>query len=319
MIKLETMNSEIKLSREFEGKVEALEEAITKECQKYKGIPVAISGGIDSGTTAALTKPDFVISVSLPGDEKYDETKHAEEVARHLDVKRIVVKTDHTLFDSSMEEAVKAIGRPIPHFNIFPLFEMYKKLHSMGVKELILGDGPDESMSGYTRNLIMKYLYDSYGKQGFTHYHPMLNYILPDPVVTYAEIVKKPLEQVSPLMEGLPLVKGMNKVDMQLMRPDMDDMSNGIARHFGIRNIRPLQDNPVIDNMMYELPDELKIHDDVGKVALRLIAEKHLPFGIAWRKRKVGGPVYPVGKFWGQADEFDKKKYLAYQENILNK
>jgi len=42
---------------------------------------------------------------------------------------------------------VKAIGRPIPHFNIFPLFTMYRKLYYMEEKELILGDGPDETMA----------------------------------------------------------------------------------------------------------------------------------------------------------------------------
>ena len=310
---------ELALSPEQQEQIEELECAIKKECEKYKGIPVAISGGVDSSTVAAFSKPEFVISVELPGGKKYDETRHAEEVARHLNVERIVVKPDHTLFDSSMTEAVRAIGRPIPHFNIFPLYEMYKKLNEMGVKELILGDGPDESMSGYTRNIIMHYLYGAYGKKGFENYHPMLNAILPHPTIAYADMIKKPLEEVSSLMEDLPLVKGMNQVDIQLMRPDMDDMSNGIAKHFGIKNIRPLQDNYAIDNMMYNLPDELKIHDDLGKIALREIAEKYLPFGIAWRRKKIGGPVYPVNimKGWMGLGEFDKTKYLEMQMEIL--
>ena len=53
--------------------VEELERKIIQECIPHIGKPVALSGGIDSGLLAALIKPKFVISVELPGDEKYNE------------------------------------------------------------------------------------------------------------------------------------------------------------------------------------------------------------------------------------------------------
>lgn len=300
-------------------KVAELEAMIKKEADKYKGMPVAISGGIDSSTLAALIKPEFVINVELPCGEKYDEGKYAKIVCEHIGTKLITVITNHDNFNKDMKIAVKAIGRPIPHFNIFALFAMYKKLNEMGVKELILGDGPDETMSGYTRNMIMYHIYSVYFQQGFEHYVPTIKKILRDEISVYADLVGKPIEEVRPLMDGLPTIKAMNKVDMELMRPDMDDMSNGIAKYFGIRNIRPYQDNTLIDHLMYELPDELKIQGSIGKIALRLIAAKYLPSEIAWRTKKVGGPVYPVNLMqeWMDKGEFDKTQYLAFQKKIL--
>jgi asparagine synthetase B (glutamine-hydrolysing) len=100
----------------------------------------------------------------------------------------------------------------------------------------------------------------------------------------------------------------------------MVDMSNSVARHFGITNHRPYQDNKELDGFMRNLPLKAKIHKvEYGKYALRKIAEKYLPKNIAWRKKKVGGPVYPVNlkKGWLENGEFNKEKYIEYQNEIL--
>ena len=114
----------------------------------------------------------------------------------------------------------------------------------------------------------------------------------------------------------------IQEVDIDLMRPDMDDMSNGIAKYFGITNYRPYQDNREIDDFMRDLPIEEKIKDvEYGKYALRLVAEKYLPEEIAWRKGKVGGPLYSPNKLMGWYEtegDFGKKSWLEYQQDILD-
>jgi hypothetical protein len=100
----------------------------------------------------------------------------------------------------------------------------------------------------------------------------------------------------------------------------MDDMTNGIAKYFGITNHRPYQDNKEIDDFMFNLPEKEKIYKvEYGKYALRKVAERYLPYYIAWRKVKVGGPVYPVNvlRGWMENGEFDKTRYLKYQSDIL--
>lgn len=283
-----------------------LEKRIKTEVKPHIGKPLALSGGIDSSLLAALSKPKFVISVELPGGEKYNEIKWSRKVAKHLGVKHVIVRLDESKFDEYVEDAVKAIGRPIPHFNIFPLYAMYKKLAEMGEKELILGDGPDETMHGYGRDIIINYLYKVYELEALENYKPLIDKILPS---------KLEAIRLTTNLEGF---KDLVKADIA-MRADMDDMSNRIAMRFGIKNIRPYQDNPKLDNYMRDLPLDAKVKGEFGKYLLRKIAHKFLPEDVAWRKKKVGGPVYPVNilKGWMKNGEFDKTNWVKYQEKIL--
>ena len=203
---------------------------------------------------------------------------------------------------------------------------MYKKLSEMGIKEVILGDGPDETMCGYARHMMMKAVYiDLFGRPEFEGYGPMLGRILQPFEKAYAKAIDKDVKLVRETFEEAALEKKyaidcMCWIDMKLVRPDMDNMSDGIASSFGIKNIRPFQDDPKLDNYMYNLPLEDKIVGPFGKHLLREVAENYLPVEIAWRMRKVGGPVYPVNrvKNWMKYGEFDKTEWIKYQQEILN-
>jgi asparagine synthetase B (glutamine-hydrolysing) len=288
--------------------MEQLEIMIRKAVEPHIGKPIALSGGIDSSLLAALLKPKFAISVELPGDEKYNEIHWAKMVCDHLKIKHIIVKSDYSKFDEYMKIAVKAIGRPIPHFNIFPLFEMFKRLSEMGEDEVVLGDGPDETMCGYARDLIITYLYDIYKFEAFEHYKPLIDKILP----RKSDAISKATN-----LDGF---VDVCTADIA-MRKDMDDMSNGIARYFSMTNIRPYQDDADLDAYMMNLPMSEKINAvEYGKFALRKIASQYLPPEIAWRKKKVGGPVFPVNilRGWTTIDgEYGKSQYMSYQARLL--
>ncbi len=283
-----------------------LEQRIIKECDPHQGKVLALSGGVDSSLLAVFIKPEFAISVELPGDEKYNEIEWSKKVCDKLGIKQVIVKCDESKFDEYVEIAVKAIGRPIPHFNIFPLFCMYKKLSEMGIKELVLGDGPDEVMCGYGRDLIFNYLYKIYEVEAFENYKGLIGKILPNQSVAIKAVT------------GLDGFVDIISADIA-MRKDMDDMSDGIAKYFGIKNIRPYQDNSELDNYMRDLPMDQKIQGEYGKWALRQILAQYLP-EIADRVKKVGGPVYPVNHHmgWLENGEFDKTKWMQYQSSLLS-
>ena len=297
-----------------------------------KGIPkdavLALSGGIDSALLAALMKPK-VVTVEIPFGKKYDELDSAK-VVEHLRLKNHIVVTFNIAdFDKVMEKAVKAIGKPVSHFNIYPLYKMYEQLSLNGVKNVVLGDGPDESMCGYTRHLIMNYLYKAYDKEEFNHYHPTLDKALIKPATAYRRILSDP--NVDPIsIESIfkrhSLIKAMCTIDMELMRPSMMTMADKLAKHFGIKNWRPYEIGAV-DDFMSNLPDEMKIARNYnnsedflyGKWLLRVVANDYLPEEIVWRKQKMGGPLVPVNKIkgWRKDGQFGKASYLAYQRRIL--
>lgn len=284
-----------------------LEKRIRAGVEPHRGKPLALSGGVDSSLLAALAEPKFAITVALPGGERFNETEHATKVAEHLGIEHHVVTLDESTFEADVATAVRAIGRPVPHFNVFPLFQMYRHLALMGETELILGDGPDEVMCGYARDLIFHYLYGVYALPAFEHYHGLIDRVLPAEDVAVRAVTGMDADS-------------MLEADL-LMRKDMDDMSDGIARHFGITNVRPYQDDPALDAFMRDLPISEKVLDvQTGKLALRRIAAQYLPVSIAWRLRKVGGPVYPVNEkmgWVGTDGEFGKASWMAYQRSFL--
>jgi asparagine synthetase B (glutamine-hydrolysing) len=300
-----------------------IEKEIKRIREKAGEINIMASGGVDSGTLMALSRPDRVFTVRLPYGPKFDEYEDLMETVRKLGLtdRLTTVELDESKFDEYVTEAVLAIGRPIPHFNIFPLFSMFKQMNEMGITDVVCGDGPDESMAGYTRHLIMLYLYDSYGKTQFAHYKLTIDKLLPHPADAYAKLIGKRDLDVRSLWTRKSMVENMCRTDMVLMRPDMDDMSNGIAKHFGITLHRPYQDG-VVDNLMYDLPEREKVcHRRIhGKMLLRQLAATLIPRRIAWREQKIGGPLLPVNQIKGwDLSPFDKSEWLKYQKEILSR
>jgi asparagine synthetase B (glutamine-hydrolysing) len=310
--------------------IDFLEKSIIAEVDKLRDeigeINLFISGGIDSGLLAALSNPDKLYTVRIPFDSRFNEFEDTLKTVKHLGLENrlTVIDIDVSRFDEVMKEAVKAIGRSIPHFNIFPFYLACEKVFLDGVKHIVVGDGPDESMCGYTRHIIMNHLYKSYRMEAFDNYHGIIDKLLDPFDASYARLINKDPNKVTSIFERTAISGGnildcMCAVDMQLMRLDMDDMTNSIAKHFDIKIHRPYQDSFYMDQLMFSLPEDQKINGEYGKWLLRLIAMKHLPTDIALRKQKIGGPLVPVNqiKGWG-LDPFDKKEYLKYQEEILN-
>jgi asparagine synthetase B (glutamine-hydrolysing) len=294
--------------------------------KKTGGINLMLSGGVDSSVLAALGDPQRVYTVRLPFGPKHDEFEDVMRVVNHLKIedRLTVVDLDLSRFDEVMVKAVKAIGRPIPHYNIFPLYCLFEKISQDGIKDITCGDGPDETMCGYTRQLIMWYLYNAYLMEAFEQYHGMIGKVLLPPDIMYAKLIGKDQEVVCKIFEdnykkGGNLLDSMCLVDMALMRPDMDDMSNKLASLFGITIHRPYQDTSIDDIMFRLRPEEKVTGFEYGKYLLREVAADLLPGRIAWRRQKIGGPVIPVNEIKGwKLDPFDKSMYLQYQEDILN-
>ncbi|MHC4142683.1 MAG: asparagine synthetase B family protein, partial [Planctomycetota bacterium] len=111
-----------------------------------------LSGGVDSSLVACFArklKPDLrTFCVRMP-DPRYDESVHAERVAKHL-------HTDHTTLDAQPDPArdlvrlINGLGQPFGDSSILPTYWVSKAAREH-VKVALSGDGGDELFVGYER------------------------------------------------------------------------------------------------------------------------------------------------------------------------
>jgi len=309
-----------KYRSDLEVRLEELVKQSAEEAVAGAGkFAVALSGGSDSGLMVALTETENAITVKLPFGEMYDEFADARLTVRRLGIpNHLVVLPDHAEFDAAMRVAVPLVGRVTRHFSLFPLYKVFERLAEEGFDSLVFGDGPDESMCGYIRCVFLDHIYNAPRNiPTFSYYQGHFDK-LPPPWEIYAKTMDRDPEEIRVLMEGESLIRGMGRVEMTLTRADVGGICDIFGEHFGIRILRPYME-PEVDRFMFELPDEMKIHNHWGKYLLRRVAAGYLPKKIVWRRRKMGGPVYPVNVLqgWLEKGEFNKDRYLEYQREIL--
>jgi len=284
---------------------------------------ILISGGFDSGLLAALTKPDYVYSIRFPYGIKYDESRYADAIIDHLGLrdKTTIITITKEHFDENFRDAVTTMGEPVSHFSLVPLYTLFKQIRKdQGVwAEVLSGEGPDEYLGGYARQIIFDELKKLYETPELRNYKGLIDKTLgfTDPVKKYGEIVGYPEEkvQIYSRLPGYPLQGVIGKMDMEL--GVIEKMEQTLAKRHEV-NLHYPYINDAFAEYCYMLPDHLKIRNGVTKWAFRQICKKYLPEFIMDRA-KMGGPVAPINHWIDAADkgEFDKKRYLEIQKEIL--
>ncbi|QOJ18001.1 MAG: asparagine synthase (glutamine-hydrolyzing) [Phycisphaeraceae bacterium] len=145
---------------EGEGSLESLlERAVARRLEADVPLGCFLSGGVDSSLIAHFAKkhkPDLMtFTVRMP-DPRYDESAHAEAVARHLG-------TNHRTLDVAMKPAedlvhlIDLLGQPFGDSSILPAYWVSKAARQH-VKVALSGDGGDELFLGYERYMAAPFL-----------------------------------------------------------------------------------------------------------------------------------------------------------------
>lgn len=118
-------------------------------------VPIAafLSGGIDSSAIVAKLKP-FVdknfetYTVSFP-DKRYDESKTAGLIAKHLGIKNNVISMEELKVDADICNIIlRNCGQPLLDSSCLPTYLISKSV-SNKYKVVLSGDGGDELFAGY--------------------------------------------------------------------------------------------------------------------------------------------------------------------------
>jgi asparagine synthase (glutamine-hydrolysing) len=113
-----------------------------------------LSGGVDSSLVARFAKqhkPNLLTFCVRMPDRRFDESRHAEDVASHLG-------TTHLTLDPAINPAddlvklIRLLGQPFGDSSILPTYWVSKAAREH-VKVALSGDGGDELFLGYERYL----------------------------------------------------------------------------------------------------------------------------------------------------------------------
>jgi len=279
-----------------------LERLLRKETRQIpKPYGIFLSGGLDSGLLAALSKPQFAITCVF---DDYSELKYTEKIAKHLKIPLEIIKPQKQQFEGFLYNAVKIIGKPINSVSIVP---WYCLMGSAQGKTMIDGEGGDELFGGYSRYLIMKHIFELYDVPELENYKPTLDYLFGD---IHSKLVEAEMPKTTNMLEI------MNN-EFKYTLPDIILMEHKLAEYFNVKFYQPYMSKS-IQRFACNLPLNAKIRGFQTKVILRQLAEKYLPHSVVYRKTKQG-LVSPALDWLGfnKSWKFDKKEYLNYQKRIL--
>lgn len=287
-------------------------------------VPVGafLSGGVDSGLVAAYmvrhsgSARVATFSVGFEGAEAgVDESRYAREVARHLGTEHHELRLPARVLDD-LQPSIGLLDEPIADSAILPTF-LLSRFARERVKVVLTGEGADELFAGYDRHkaawvderlkllphwarTLAAPLARRLGKGAVFERIPF------ESPRAWAEATascgEEPIQGVlepgfweasrrsDPLewLKGVSEVRGLNDAlafdlatvlcDSLLMKVDKSSMRASLEARV------PFLNTSVVEYAM-GLPASFKIRAFKGKYLLRRLAERHLPRGIAWRRK----------------------------------
>lgn len=245
--------------------IDTLRSAVEWQCHGDL-VGIALSGGLDSSTVAALADevrpglPVFTGYYDVPG---FDERKYAHLVGsgRHHDVR--ITPRDFTEHFDGMERALRGVAR-LQGMGAFGQY-MVARAASQYVDAVLSGEGSDELFGGYARTLLAA------GEplpEGYEHYRAPADY-----PGTLPEALAYDLARLPDLLE----------VDVQM------------CGAFSLDSRAPFTDPRVVAYGLALPPAER-----VGKRHLREAVRGIVPDAIIDRRDKMGFPA-PLA-LWAQED-----------------
>ena len=323
------------LAQEFDH---LLQDSVRSQLVSDVPLGAFLSGGIDSSLmvhymAGAGAKPVRTFSMRF-GEAAYDETRHAEAVARQYGTEHHIIDAPDISADKLLE-AIRGLDQPIADPAYITTAEL-SRLTRTSVTVALSGDGGDELFGGYARFLdveanhpdsIAKRLLRALIARGLMPGSLLRRSLAGQDLLLYRKLELGPYETsrkslkrylipaVRPAcrqehtLEGwrqLALAFGGHMDTGSLMRADLWTylsenclVKTDRASMLHSLEVRvPMLSNAVLDRVL-TLPARVHFDDAGGKVILHRLAQKHLPEQV-WNRPKHGFSVPLQTYFNGQ-------------------
>ena len=295
---------------------ETLKEIMPETKAEDEEIDSFLSGGVDSSYVLALSKASAADSCGYE-EERFDESKLAEETAKLLGVKfnRCVI-TPEQYFDI-VPYVMYNMEQPLGDASAIA-FALGCKATAEHTKLCYSGEGSDEFFGGYNmyRNA------QRYGDNLKTFYVGNTNIMKEDEKKV---ILKNYYEDVLPINlvkemyeenEGLDPLSKMQDIDIQIwLEGDIYLNVDKMSEAAGLEIRMPLTDRRIFD-IAAKVPAHLKVNDEANKVVIRTAAAKVLPEEIAFRKKL--GFIVPI-RIWMADDRYNQDVRAKFDSDMAAK
>jgi asparagine synthase (glutamine-hydrolysing) len=130
--------------------------------QLISDVPVGLllSGGLDSGLLLGLMKRFGnswrTYTVGYGKTYADDELSDAAFTAQHFGAPNFDTKIDRRIFEATLEDVTGILEEPVTASSVVPMYHLCKRART-DVKVVLMGQGPDELLGGYTRHLGTAY------------------------------------------------------------------------------------------------------------------------------------------------------------------
>ena len=142
-------------ARRQAGAIDRLDELLSASVRDriIADVPVGVflSGGLDSSLVTAFARkaaPDLTAFSVRIGEDSFDETPHAIEVARHLGIRHHVVGLDDADLITAFDAITDKLGEPLADSSLLPTYLVCRAARSL-MTVALGGDGADELFLGY--------------------------------------------------------------------------------------------------------------------------------------------------------------------------
>lgn len=137
---------------------ELLESAVSKQLVADVPVGIFLSGGLDSSIIAALVRRQqsevATFTIKFP-QASFDESKHAEEVARQLETRHTTIELDENACVDGIREVVAAADQPFCDSSMLPTYLLCRATRDH-VTVALGGDGADELFLGYPNFRLLR-------------------------------------------------------------------------------------------------------------------------------------------------------------------
>ena len=114
-----------------------------------------LSGGVDSSIISAVAskiKPDLnTFSIGFPDEPLFDESKHAEHVAKYLNTNHHTFQVTNSTLYQNLDEILEYMDEPFADSSAINVYLLSKETRK-NVTVSLSGDGADELFSGYNKH-----------------------------------------------------------------------------------------------------------------------------------------------------------------------